>query len=121
MNLLTRHESAKHLRVGVRAFDEHVRPSLTPVRIGRRLLFDEADLDAWADTRKAGSSDSPKVARPTSSASRTTAAPSIGPLGLKIRDKLRKRRLASTLNSSSESLPESSSFAAVIPLRSRTL
>jgi hypothetical protein len=58
MTLCTRAEAAKHLRVSVRAFDAHVRPDLTPVRIGRRVLFRQEDLDAWVDQQKDGASDS---------------------------------------------------------------
>ena len=47
MRLLTRPEAAAYLRIGARTFDAHVRPALTPVRVGRRVLFHQEDLDAW--------------------------------------------------------------------------
>src|SRR5689334_21836410 len=56
MNLLTRQESAVRLRVSLRTFDARVKPDLTPVRIGNRVLFDAEDLDAWLATRKDGAS-----------------------------------------------------------------
>jgi hypothetical protein len=37
-------------RVSLAAFDSHVRPTLTPKRIGRRVLFLREDLEAWAES-----------------------------------------------------------------------
>jgi predicted DNA-binding transcriptional regulator AlpA len=120
MNLLTRGESATYCRVGLRTFDKHVAPNLTPVPIGRRVLFDQADLDAWLATQKAGASDSPKAEPSTSSVSRSTAGLSIGPQGLKILEKLQKRRLASTRTSSNANPSSAESCAVVVPIRSRS-
>ena len=50
MKLLTRTEAADRCRVSLAAFDAHVRPTLTPKRIGRRVLFLESDLEAWAES-----------------------------------------------------------------------
>lgn len=46
--LLTRIEAARWCRVSVAAFDTHVRPHLPVKRIGRRVVFHRADLEAWA-------------------------------------------------------------------------
>lgn len=50
MKLLTRAEAAEQCRVSLAAFDAHVRPALTPKRIGRRVLFLESELEAWAES-----------------------------------------------------------------------
>lgn len=50
MKLLTKAEAAERCRVSLAAFDAHVRPALTPKKIGRRVLFLESDLDAWAES-----------------------------------------------------------------------
>ena len=50
MKLLTKAEAATRCRVSLAAFDAHVRPALTPKKIGRRVLFLESDIDAWAET-----------------------------------------------------------------------
>ncbi len=61
MKLLTRTESAARCRVSLSAFDAHVRPALTPRRVGRRVLFLEADVAAAHVGRVA----QPRVTRPT--------------------------------------------------------
>ncbi len=50
--LLTRLEAAKSLRIGLRTFDRKVRPNLVPVMIGSRVLFDERDIEQWAEEQK---------------------------------------------------------------------
>lgn len=50
MKLLTKREAAAFCRVSLAAFDSHVRPTLSPKRIGRRVLFLQEDLEAWAES-----------------------------------------------------------------------
>lgn len=45
-------EAARYLGVSTRTFYDHVRSGVAFVRIGSRVLFDAADLDAWAASRK---------------------------------------------------------------------
>ena len=53
----TRAEAAAYLKVSVRAFDAHVRPDLTPIRVGRCVRFLQRDVEAWADRTRDGDSD----------------------------------------------------------------
>ena len=46
--LLTKAEAAERCRVSLAAFDAHVRPALTPKKIGRRVFFLEADVASVA-------------------------------------------------------------------------
>lgn len=46
--MLTKAEAAKWCRVSIAAFDAHVRPKLPCKKIGRRVVFHRADLEAWA-------------------------------------------------------------------------
>jgi predicted DNA-binding transcriptional regulator AlpA len=55
IRLLTKAEAAERCRVSLAAFDAHVRPALTPKKIGRRVLFLESDIDAWAETESRSS------------------------------------------------------------------
>ncbi|TAK10588.1 MAG: DNA-binding protein [Anaerolineae bacterium] len=119
-DLLTRAEAAKVCRVSLRAFEAHVRPDLTPVRIGRRVLFDRSDLDAWLDTRKDGASGSRRTARSTRSTSPTMVVASTDPRGARIRSKLQRRLHGSTPTSSNVNRPSAASSGVVIPLRSRS-
>lgn len=61
MKLLTRAEAAARCRVSLTAFDAHVRPGLTPKKIGRRVLFLEAEVAEQALRAVA----TPAVSRPT--------------------------------------------------------
>jgi excisionase family DNA binding protein len=45
-------DAARYLGVSRRTFYDHVRNDISPIRIGARVLFDEADLDKWAEARK---------------------------------------------------------------------
>jgi excisionase family DNA binding protein len=44
--------AARYLGVSLRTFYDHVRAHVPAVRIGTRVVFDPADLDAFAETRK---------------------------------------------------------------------
>jgi excisionase family DNA binding protein len=44
--------AAEYLGVSTRTFYDHVRRHVATVRIGSRALFDAADLDAYAASRK---------------------------------------------------------------------
>lgn len=46
--MMTKAEAAKWCRVSIAAFDAHVRSRLPCKRIGRRVVFHRADLEAWA-------------------------------------------------------------------------
>lgn len=54
VRLLTKREAALYCRCSISAFDAHVRPLLTERRIGRRVLFLESDLEAWAESLSSG-------------------------------------------------------------------
>jgi len=61
MKLLTKAEAAARCRVSLAAFDAHVRPALTPKKIGRRVLFLESDV-ALAHVHRVAQ---PRVSRPS--------------------------------------------------------
>lgn len=94
-DLLGRVASAKHLGIGARTFDLHVRPGLIPVRIGRRVLFRREDLDAWVEGQQAGASGSARRAMRTRSVSRGPAPSTSLPLEQPIPNSLRVKRRAS--------------------------
>lgn len=50
--LLSRDEAAAYLNVSLRTFISRIDPELDRVSIGRRVLYDLRDLDAWIDQRK---------------------------------------------------------------------
>lgn len=45
--LLTRREAAAYCGVSLSTFSLHVRPGLTPKRVGRRVLFRRSDVELW--------------------------------------------------------------------------
>lgn len=120
MALLTRQEAAKRFRVSLAAFEQHVRPDLTPVKIGRRVFFRSEDCDAWEERDKAG----PSVAR-RRTPSGTSVSPSLAallsdPRAQEIATRLRERRPASTRTASAASpSAHPSSDGVVVPFRSR--
>lgn len=73
VTLLTRPEAADYLRVSLRHFDTVVRPDLTPVRIGARVVYDQRDIDAWVDLQKAGRSEGNAASGAGAYASRSEA------------------------------------------------
>lgn len=50
--LLTRKAAALHVGVSLQTFERHVRPSVRPIRVGRRVLFHPDDLDAWIEAQR---------------------------------------------------------------------
>ena len=42
-------DAPAYLGVDRNFFNKEIRPNLTVARIGRRVLFDRLELDAWAD------------------------------------------------------------------------
>jgi hypothetical protein len=128
MKLLTRAEAAERCRVSLAAFDAHVRPALTPKRVGRRVLFLESDLDAWAETEspsnaaptKRGPSPAQPKTRTGAPASALRAALQSGPRAQEIRTKLmRKLQSSSRLRelASSEQPGEHGAKVLALPLR----
>jgi hypothetical protein len=60
--LVSRNDAATYLDVSLRTLISRVDPELDRVSIGRRVLYDVRDLDAWIDQRK----DQARVVRRTS-------------------------------------------------------
>ena len=60
--LVSRNDAATYLDVSLRTLISKVDPELDRVSIGRRVLYDVRDLDAWIDQRK----DQARVVRRTS-------------------------------------------------------
>jgi hypothetical protein len=60
--LVSRNDAATYLDVSLRTLISRVDPELDRVSIGRRVLYDVRDLDAWIDERK----DQARVVRRTS-------------------------------------------------------
>lgn len=126
--LLTRAEAAERCRCSLAAFDAHVRPVLTPKRIGRRVLFLESDLDAWA----AGSLSSDAETKPGPSRVQprpVTGAPGSplvvalrsGPLGRETQTRLTRKLRGSLQRLEQETSPQPDDPGAkVLPLRSRS-
>lgn len=54
MSLLTRAEAARLCRCSVETFDQHVRPQLPVLRVGRRVLVRSEDLEAWMQAPEQG-------------------------------------------------------------------
>lgn len=127
MKLLTKREAAALCRVSLAAFDAHVRPILTPKRIGRRVLFLQADIEAWAESlerdarTKPGRSRDPRQNQIGRPASPLLVALQSDPRALEMRTKL-TRKLRSSLRrreqESSEAPAEQG--AKVLRLPSRT-
>jgi predicted DNA-binding transcriptional regulator AlpA len=103
MKLLTRAEAAERFRVSLAAFDAHVRPSLTPKKIGRRVLFLESDLDAWAESlssdakTKPGRSPAQPKTQTGAHGSPLLAALRSDPRALEIRTRLTRKLQGSSL------------------------
>lgn len=54
-NLLNRKQAAAQLGIGIRTLDEHVRAGrLVVVRLGKRRLFRQADLELFVSQRTVG-------------------------------------------------------------------
>jgi predicted DNA-binding transcriptional regulator AlpA len=127
MKLLTRPEAAERCRVSLAAFDAHVRPSLTPKKIGRRVLFLESDLDAWAESlanegkTKPGRSAAPVPTRSGNVGSPLLAALLSDPRASAMKEKLTRRPRESSLQlAPASSETQAQPGAVVLPLRSRT-
>lgn len=97
--LLSARDAAALLGVSLSTFKDTVRAELPAVSIGRRVLFDRKDLEAWARGHKAaGRSESLPAAagRSTSSGSVTLASASNAQRAAQILERLRKKQRAST-------------------------
>lgn len=125
MKLLTKAEAAERCRVSIACFDANIRPHLTPKRAGRRVLFLEADLDAWAETESrsnaAPTKRGPSPARPKiptgAPASALRAALQSGPRAQEIRTKLtQKLQNSSRLRALASSEPQDAPGAKVLAL-----
>ena len=53
MTTLTRQEAAKYIGVGLSTFKK-LQKELRFIKIGRRVLFDTKDLDAYLESKKVG-------------------------------------------------------------------
>jgi len=53
MTTLTRQDAAKYIGVGISTFKK-IQKELRVIRIGRRVLFDTKDLDAYLESKKIG-------------------------------------------------------------------
>jgi hypothetical protein len=49
---VSRQEAAAMLSLSVDAFDEHVRPRLPMIRVGRLLLISVRDLEQWVEENR---------------------------------------------------------------------
>lgn len=117
VKLLTKREAAERCRVSVAAFDAHVRPALTPKRIGRRVLFLESELEAWAETAKVGHSAAKSRAASGTSVSPLLAELLSDPQVQATAQRLRQRQRASTPTLSLAPPSHDARSAVVVPLR----
>lgn len=53
MTTLTRQEAAKYIGVGISTFKK-IQKDIRSIHIGRRVLFDTKDLDAYLESKKVG-------------------------------------------------------------------
>lgn len=53
MTTLTRQDAAKYIGVGISTFKK-IQKELRCIKIGRRILFDTKDLDAYLESKKVG-------------------------------------------------------------------
>jgi excisionase family DNA binding protein len=53
MTTLTRQEAAKYIGVGISTFKK-LQKEIRAIRIGRKVLFDTKDLDAYLESKKVG-------------------------------------------------------------------
>ena len=56
MTTLTRQEAAKYIGVGISTFKK-IQKDIRSIHIGRRVLFDTKDLDAYLESKKVGGPD----------------------------------------------------------------
>jgi excisionase family DNA binding protein len=100
--LLSTREAAALLGVSLSTFKDYVRAELPAVEVGRRVLFERKDVEAWARANKAaGRSASPQAAagRSTSSGSVTLASGSNEARASQILTMLRSKPRGSTRTS----------------------
>jgi|SRR6187551_1849301 len=126
MKLLTRTEAADRCRVSLAAFDAHVRPALTPKKIGRRVLFLESDLEAWAESlssdakTKPGRSPAPPSTRSGTRGSPLRVALQSDPRAATMRAKLTRKLRGSSLRREQETFAmQAEPVAKVLQLPSR--
>jgi hypothetical protein len=100
--LLTRAEAAAFCRVSLVAFEAHVRSALSPVKIGRRVLFRKEELERWLVTPEVGRSAAVLPVASTTSVSATVVDLSSDPRALEIASRLKRRRLESTQRQSKQ-------------------
>lgn len=94
VTLLPRREAAAYLRRSARTLDKYRKLGwIKHYTQDRNVFFAKEDLDAWLETRKAGSSES---ASPTTYGSPIRADASISPRSRGILEKLRNVQHAST-------------------------
>lgn len=52
IELWTRAETAKYLRVSLSTFERHVAPTLDGYKLGAKWLYKRADVDAWIERQR---------------------------------------------------------------------
>ena len=53
MTTMTRQEAADYMKICLSSFKKNIQPEIPAIRIGRRVLFDVKDLDAYMESHKA--------------------------------------------------------------------
>lgn len=52
MTTMTRQEAADYMKVCLSSFKKNIQPNIPAIKIGRRVLFDVKDLDAYMEAHK---------------------------------------------------------------------
>ena len=95
--LMTRQEAAAYLCLSESSFDRHVRPSLTPVRLGGTLVrYERTEVEEWLESRRAGNYEETRERACGGFASPTTVSASSAALERQIDEMLSPRPKRST-------------------------
>ena len=52
MTTMTKQEAADYMKVCLSSFKKNIKPEVPAIKIGRRVLFDVKDLDAYMEAHK---------------------------------------------------------------------
>lgn len=52
MTTMTKQEAADYMKVCLSSFKKNIQPEVPAIKIGRRVLFDVKDLDAYMEAHK---------------------------------------------------------------------
>ena len=52
MTTMTKQEAADYMKVCLSSFKKNIQPEVPAIKIGRRVLFDQKDLDAYMEAHK---------------------------------------------------------------------